>query len=332
MSNIITMPQKNIIDAPQIDTPSLFIGREAPWGNVGTDVRGSLTTEDAVYKAKLNWNVIQTPAYGTPNGNYRVAKGNKLNWREDTEDFLGMVTNQYEVLQNHEALGFMDLLLEEGAELENAGCSHNSKKVWLQAKMPTQTIDGEEMGVYLTVINSHDGKGALIVAITPIRIICQNMFNLALKKAERKWSCIHSKSMRDKIVNAKKTLFNTQIYMEELIEETGKLKSIILSDDKVEQFIDTLIPLNENETSFTKIRRTIAQREELRARYFDAPDLKDVEKSAYRFINAVSDFTTHTIPFRKTKNGDENRFFGSVVGGKEMKMVDNAYAMIKEVA
>lgn len=331
MSNIITMPQ-NIIEMPAIDTSNLFIERKAPWGNVGADVRGSSTIEDAIYKAKLNWNVIQTPTYGTPNGHYTIAKGSKLNWREDTEDFLGKVSDRYEVLQNHEALGFMDLLLEEGAELENAGCSYNSKKVWLQAKMPTQTIDGEDMGVYLTVINSHDGEGALIVAITPIRIVCQNMFNLALKSAERKWSCVHSKSMRDKIANAKKTLFNTQVYMEELVEETGRLKSIILPDNKVEQFIDVLLPLDENETSLTKIRRITSQREELRARYFDAPDLKDVEKSAYRFVNAVSDFTTHTIPFRKTKNGDENRFFGSVIGGKEMKMVDKAYAMVKEAA
>ena len=31
-------------------------------------------------------------------------------------------------------------------------------------------------------------------------------------------------------------------------------------------------------------------KEDMKARYFDAPDLQHIGKNAYRFINAVSDF------------------------------------------
>ena len=34
-------------------------------------------------------------------------------------------------------------------------------------------------------------------------------------------------------------------------------------------------------------------REDLKIRYFDAPDLEHVGKNAYRFLCAVSDFATH---------------------------------------
>ena len=46
----------------------------------------------------------------------------------------------------------------------------------------------------------------------------------------------------------------------------------------------------------------------MKARYFDAPDLQDLGKNAYRFINAVSDFATHADPIRRTKNYRENLF------------------------
>ena len=46
-------------------------------------------------------------------------------------------------------------------------------------------------------------------------------------------------------------------------------------------------------------------REDMKMRYFDAPDLKNVGKNAYRFINAVSDFATHAQPLRKTANYKE---------------------------
>jgi len=49
-------------------------------------------------------------------------------------------------------------------------------------------------------------------------------------------------------------------------------------------------------------------------RYFEAPDLQDVGKNAYRFINAVSDFATHATPLRKTTNYKENLFAKTVDG------------------
>ena len=40
----------------------------------------------------------------------------------------------------------------------------------------------------------------------------------------------------------------------------------------------------------------------MKARYWDAPDLSNVGKNGYRFVNAVSDFATHADPIRKTRN------------------------------
>ena len=38
--------------------------------------------------------------------------------------------------------------------------------------------------------------------------------------------------------------------------------------------------------------------EDMKLRYWEAPDLSNVDKNGYRFINAVSDFATHADPIR----------------------------------
>ena len=60
-------------------------------------------------------------------------------------------------------------------------------------------------------------------------------------------------------------------------------------------------------------------------RYFHAPDLKDVGKNGYRFINAVSDFATHAQPTRKTKNYKENLFQKTMDGNP---LIDKAYQLV----
>ena len=66
-------------------------------------------------------------------------------------------------------------------------------------------------------------------------------------------------------------------------------------------------------------------KDDLKMRYFYAPDLKEVGRNAYRFVNAVSDFATHAKPLRETKNYKEN-LFGRTMDGNTL--IDRAYDMV----
>ena len=85
-----------------------------------------------------------------------------------------------------------------------------------------------------------------------------------------------------------------------------------------------LLPLEEDASSVT-VRNVTKLRDDMAARYFDAPDLKDVGKNAYRFINAVSDFATHAEPIRRTKNYQENLFMRTYEGNT---LIDKAYQIV----
>lgn len=89
-------------------------------------------------------------------------------------------------------------------------------------------------------------------------------------------------------------------------------------------FIDELIP--ESDSMSSQQKRNISKlREDMKHRYFDAPDLQDVGNNAYRFINAVSDFATHARPLRERSNYRESLFARTVDGNP---MIDKAYQLV----
>lgn len=308
------------------EVETMFYTREKPWHGLGERVEEALCSADALKIAGLNWTVLQTPVFtdeGTP------IPGYKANIRSRDNKVLGIVTDRYKVVQNFEAFNFTDSLLGEGVRYETAGSLQEGKKVWLLARLPeTYKISGDDVNSYLVFSNTHDGSGGIKVAITPIRVVCQNTLNLALHDAKRIWSTIHVGDMSQKLDEARKTLLQAEHYMYKLKVEGEALSKISITDKKVMKYIEELIPMPENPTSIQENNVDIL-RTDLKLRYFDAPDLINLPKSGWRFINAVSDFATHAKPLRKTSSYQENLFMKTVDGNA---MIDKAYEIIQALA
>ena len=301
---------------------SMFYVRETPWHGLGTKVMEAPDSEGALIAAGLNWNVVQEPIF---TGENEPIRGYKANIRDSDRKVLGVVTDRYKVIQNHEAFAFTDELLGQGVRYETAGSLQDGKKVWLLAHMPHEyIISGERISPYLLFSNTHDGSGAIKVALTPIRVVCNNTLNLALSTAKRSWSMVHTGDIRSKMQEARDTLFMAERYMDELGKEFEALRLKKLSDQKVMQYIEVLLPVEDGSTP-QQIKNIERLREDMKIRYFDAPDLQDTGKNAYRFINAVSDFATHAKPLRRTVNYKENLFARTAEGNP---LIDRAYQMM----
>lgn len=301
---------------------SMFYVRETPWHGLGTKVMEAPDSEGALIAAGLNWNVIQEPIF---TGKNEPIRGYKANIRDSDRRVLGVVTDRYKVIQNHEAFAFTDELLGQGVRYETAGSLQDGKKVWLLAHMPHEyIISGERISPYLLFSNTHDGSGAIKVALTPIRVVCNNTLNLALSTAKRSWSMVHTGDIRSKMQEARDTLFMAERYMDELGKEFEALRLKKLSDQKVMEYIEVLLPVEDGSTP-QQIKNIERLREDMKIRYFDAPDLQDTGKNAYRFINAVSDFATHAKPLRRTANYKENLFARTAEGNP---LIDRAYQMM----
>ena len=304
------------------DMESMFYVREKPWHGLGTYVEEAPTSQDALRLAGLDWNVIQKPIFL---GQGEEIRGYKANVRDSDGSLLGVVSDRYKVVQNREAFAFTDALLGEGVKYETAGSLQGGKKVWLLARLPKEyIISGERISPYLVFTTSHDGSGAVKVAITPIRIVCNNTLNLALKTADRSFSMMHTQSIQSKIQEAHDTLLRSERYMDKFEDEVERLQNISMNDNEVSEYIEQLLPLSQDATPL-QVKNVFKQREDLKTRYYNAPDLRRISKSAYRFINAVSDFATHNVPLRKTVNYNENLFMKTIDGNH---FIDKAYQMV----
>ncbi|MCM1277018.1 MAG: DUF945 domain-containing protein [Lachnospiraceae bacterium] len=178
-------------------------------------------------------------------------------------------------------------------------------------------IEGEQIEPYPVFGSSHDGSGAIKVAMTPIRVVCQNTLNLALNSAKRIWSTVHIGNLSAKMNKTYSTLQLSEKYMSNLGNEFSNLAKIKLTDSK------TLLPIDELPTDIH--RKNIQRiREDLKTRYFKAPDLEHVGKNAYRFMCAVSDFATHAKPLRATSSYREGVFAKTIDGNP---LIDKAYEM-----
>lgn len=305
---------------------SMFYVRETPWHGLGTRVSEAPDSQRALIVAGLNWNVVQEPVY---TGENERIEGYKVNVRDTDRKVLGVVSDRYKIVQNREAFAFTDELLGEGVRYETAGSLQNGRKVWMLARMPHEyIISGERISPYMVFFNSHDGSGAIKVALTPIRVVCQNTLNLALSTAKRSWSMIHTGNIQGKMQEARDTLFLAETYMDHLGKEFENLRKKKLTDKQVLDLIDLLLPVDESATP-QQVKNIKRLQEDMKLRYFEAPDLKDVGNNAYRFINAVSDFATHSNPLRRSANYKENLFARTVEGNP---MIDKAFQMVSEAA
>lgn len=295
---------------------------ETMWHGLGTRVEQALCSIEALAAAELSWNVLQKEM--RTEGGLTVA-GFKANVRDIDNKVLGVVTDRYKVVQNEEAFAFTDELLGEGITYETAGSLQEGRRTWLLAKLPDRyIISGDEIAPYLVFMNSFDGSGAIKVAMTPIRVVCQNTLNLALDKAKRCWAAKHTGDIRGKMEDARNTLLFADCYMKELGRTIDNLNRTKLSDRRVYEYIDMLFPLLDNPTDQQK-KNIMKMKEDVKVRYFDAPDLQQVGKNAYRFVNAVSDFATHSKPLKERANYREN-LFGKTIEGNPM--IDKAFEMV----
>jgi len=289
---------------------SAEIVRQPAWHGLGTALDNAATSAAALQKAKLSWNVAQSPVqWMESDGTLRIDDSYMCNYRDDNGALLGIVGRGYTVVQNTDAFEFADHLIGEGVQYEYVGSNKGGKRVWLLAKMPERTILHDAYAPYLLFANGHDGNTAINVCMTPMRVACWNTMNLALRNARQRWSFCHTTNVISRLGQARKTLALASTYLTELETHVEKLASIKLNRSREEAFIKQLFPAPAKES-------TVANRnnEERIARFrncYAASDLDNIRGTAYGLLAAVSDYTSHK--HLHTNKQRERHFFQTVV-------------------
>ena len=254
--------------------------RELPYVNaLGTvDISKATSVEEALEYARLNWEVVPSKVYDEKG---IEIPGFVANQRSDTGDTLGIVSSKYSIIQNREAFDFVnELPLQGDFTFTSAGIFNNGKAAWVMGKLPQESILGDEVDNNLVFVNSHDGSTGVKIMMTPIRVICSNMLNLAMREASRSWNTKHTRYAMNRLEEARYTLGLANKYMEKLKEEAERLSSLKVTEGQIEAILF--------KNNFFSC--------------YNASDISKFKGTAWGAINAMADLIDHNDPGRMTNN------------------------------
>jgi phage/plasmid-like protein (TIGR03299 family) len=265
----------------------MFSVREMPWHGLGVVLdRYPRSIDEALDKAGLGWKVTHgdvlvvrapewTDDFGTKHPAELIpARGFKANLREDTGDVLGIVSDEYEVVENRDAFRFLDALIGSDLHFETAGSLWGGRRVWCLARLPEYVeLGGDLSATYIYVANSHDGSMAVTAAATPIRIVCANTLGAALRQAEhgpaaqRTFRFRHTGNLQTKFAEARQVLGMTINYEREFKAVADRLALEPIGEPALEHRVLRQLWVIDDDTG----PRARANRERDRARPRDLP-------------------------------------------------------------
>lgn len=294
---------------------TMFSVREKPWHGLGEIVAEAPTSADALHLAGLDWRVKQTDVLSAETG--EVITGYKANVRDTDSSVLGIVTDRYKIVQNVDAFAFTDVLVSDNCDVhyETAGSLRGGRTVWLLAKLPKTELAGDEVEQYVCFANTHDGTGAVRVCVTPVRVVCNNTLNFALKTAARSWSTKHTGDINSKILEAKETLALANSYMINLQEYANEMQKKPVTDKELGYVLNGVFQLPKKPTD-REVATVQAKKDSYMACYF-APDIAKFRGTAWGALNAMADFADHAAPARMTASYRENNW-GRIMNGHDL--------------
>ena len=167
---------------------------------------------------------------------------------EESNKYINVVGDGYGVIQNSKAFEFIDLMTsgtiggDQAPVIETAGILNDGARMYVTAKMPGKFFiggdDSEGIDDYILFTNTHDGSGAVMALFTPIRVICQNTLNAAIRGAVNKVAFKHTKNVGEKLEFTKEEnihfimsiLNRHKIFKEEFVNQLTHLKSQKITD------------------------------------------------------------------------------------------------------
>jgi len=173
---------------------------ERAWHGQGVVTPGTLPAREAFETADALFSVEKRELF-FPNSNALPTNDESL-WlpsnsygvvRTDTQALLGVVTKQYEIVQNESLLRMAEFIREE-ADMDCVIVLSDGAKVCFTATLrgaETDIVPGDTVKRRIVGYLGHDGKTGCGAKFTNIRVVCQNTLTAALSGTGASSSITH---------------------------------------------------------------------------------------------------------------------------------------------
>jgi len=307
-------------------TDVAFALRGTPaWHNLANRIFSQdeeVSTQLMLDEAKLsNWNVRLAPVtdhipaeWNDSSGAQYVIRNNPFNGGTDV---LSVVGSRYKVVQNEELFSFADNIVDGDSRVawESAGSLKAGKVVFGSLTVPREMVldpqgANDKTQLYLIVWTSHDGSVAVQAAITPVRVVCQNTLNLAMKSAKQSFKIRHTQTAEGKIQVARETLGLTLGYFDEFEKQAQELFKQEITDAEFSKLIRTIYPKPDKDAkgALKKWENKVVLLDDL---YFNSPTNANIKGTKWGAFNALTERLDY---FRSTRKSNSESKWASASG------------------
>tara|TARA_R100001443_G_scaffold31498_2_gene45577 strand:- start:6138 stop:7091 length:954 start_codon:yes stop_codon:yes gene_type:complete len=240
--------------------------------------------------------------------------------RTDTQALLGVVSKQYELVQNDALLRMAEFIREE-ADMDSVVVLADGAKVAFTATLRGAEADivaGDKVKRRLVGYLGHDGKTGCGAKFTDIRVVCQNTLAAALGDTGAHSSITHKNGANANFnaliqsINTARQSFDDQCAL------MREFTRVSMGQDAFDEYVDSVYGIEEGD----KFRK----RDKLRNAFFNGMGANYAPMSLWNGVNAITQVETSTR--NQTRAGEKRQFaranFGAglVMSRKAMQVAE----------
>lgn len=276
-------------------------------------VDGRATREQAQEQAGLDWEVVRNAADGGSESSlHHLIKRDP--WARWPEAVIGRAPAEYTPVQNRELFGLLDPLIRNGAAgYLCAGELNGGSKVWVMAALRREAeVAGDKMYPYILLLNNHSGTGQqLEVRLTPVRIVCANMIEVASHLGSE-LKLDHDAAVEEKIRQASQILSSLDQQFSTTVAQCRRMAQVPVTrgmvwDYATEVFRAAAVPAGEWPMDVFELRRRAVSLFES-GEGNSAPEVRGTLWAAY---NGVTELVDHHVPDNSPEERLQRLWFGA---------------------
>lgn len=310
----MTKKSKNKNEKPETEYTS-----QAPWAEMGTDVKPNTSSNKMLKAAGLDWEVGKQPIYTMVEDEPQEIKGKHALTRLSDNQVLDIVGNHYKPIQNRTAFKFFKDYVEAGdSKIETIGSFQDGRITWALSNLGIEFTlkGGDTVKGYLLLMSPHKQGKSFVVKLTSVRVRCNNTLTMALKENTPEFRMAHRREFDEfAITSAKEVLDSARDTFNDFRAVAEQLKKIKLERDEV---IELLAPVYQPKAKELTDETLSPRMNQLLDIYQNAPGADP--GTGWGVLNAVTYYSDH-VAARTADKRMANAWIGKSATQKE-KVLD----------
>ena len=299
---------------------------ERAWHGMGVVTEGTLPAREAfetadalfaVEKRELLYPVVSETYTQdvSPSGVFGVV-------RTDTQALLGVVSRQYEIVQNDSLLRMAEFIREE-VDMDCVIVLSDGAKVCFTATLrgaETDIVPGDTVKRRIVGYLGHDGKTGCGAKFTNIRVVCQNTLTAALGESGAHSSITHKNGANnnfDALINSIDVARQDFVTECELMREFSRVS---MGVSQFNEFVDEVYNIDEGQV--------FRKREKLERAFTRGFGFRFAPASVWSAVNAITEVETST---RNQTKAAASRQFARGTFGAGAQISKRAFAVARDL-